>query len=339
MRAKRILAVVEARNREFYRDKAGLGWNVVMPLIMIFGFAFLFSGGPEERFKVGVLGGPDAGGAPSPFLSTRHVRFVPIADPEAGIDKVRYHQLDLLLDPRGAPRYWVNDESASGYLAERLLREAYSGGGEVPLRASVSGRQVRYVDWVLPGVLALNMTFSSLWGVGWVIVRYRKNGVLRRLRATPLTALEFLVAQIASRFLVVLAVTVVVFVGANLLLDFPMRGSYGALALIFAAGSLCMISLGLLVASRLRSEELADGLLNLVSWPMMILSGVWFSMEGTHPAAQLASQVFPLTHLVDGARRIMLEGAGIAEVAPDILLLTGIAALLLGVSARLFRWQ
>jgi ABC-type multidrug transport system permease subunit len=181
--------------------------------------------------------------------------------------------------------------------------------------------------------------FSSLWGVGWVIVRYRKNGVLRRLRATPLTAAEFLVAQILSRLLVVSSVTLLVFFGTNLLLDFPMRGSYLALALVFLSGAISLVSLGLTVSARVRSEELADGLLNLMSWPMMILSGVWFSLEGTNIWAQRIAEILPLTHMVDAARRVMLDGAGVADVATEIILLTATGVILLGLSAKAFRWQ
>jgi ABC-2 type transport system permease protein len=340
MKRQRILAVIRARNREFYRDKAGLGWNLVMPLLMILGFAFLFSGGPRELFKAGVLGErlPDV--AVSPFLGTPQVRFVPIRALSLGIEKVRHHRLDLLLDPtHDPPRYWVNEQSANGQVLERLLHASYGPRTDTPRRQTVSGREIRYVDWVVPGILALNMMFSSLWGVGWVIVRYRKNGVLRRLRATPLSAFEFLTAQVLSRLLVVATATALVFVATNWLLEFPMRGSYPALILLFLAGSVCMISLGLLVASRLRSEELADGLLNLISWPMMIGSGVWFSMEGTHPLAQAFSRLLPLTHLVEGARNIMLDGAGLAETVPAILLLSGSGLVLLLVASRIFRWQ
>jgi len=336
MNPQRIRALIRARNREFYRDKAGLSWNLVMPFVMILGFAFIFSGDDETAFKVGVLGSPSH--EQSPFLTTRHIRFVPIDDLSAGIDKVRYHRLDLLYDPADPPRYWVNQQSPNGYLVERLLRSAYRDDNPVQ-REVVSGRQIRYVDWVLPGVLAMNMMFSSLWGVGWVIVRYRTNGVLRRLRATPLSAGEFLVAQVLSRLLVVSGATVLVYLGANLLLDFPMRGSYLALALLFLAGSVCMISLGLLVAARLRSEEMADGLLNLISWPMLLGSGVWFSMEGTHPLAQWGSQLLPLTHLVDGARAIMLDGEGLLGVLPQIGILLAIGLTLLIVATRAFRWQ
>jgi ABC-type multidrug transport system permease subunit len=338
MNLRRILAVVVARNREFYRDKAGLGWNLVMPLVIVLGFAFIFSNPNEDLYKVGILGMPPASEQPA-FLARRHIRFVPQDNEADAIEKVRRHRVDLLLDLRDSPRYWVNDLSPRGYIAERLLLESY---GDAPVgltRETVSGRALRYVDWVLPGVLAMNVMFSSLWGVGWVIVRYRKNGVLRRLRATPLTASEFLLAQIISRLLVVSSVTLSVFIAADILLDFPMRGSYLALGLIFLAGAIALLSIGLTVSARVRSEELADGLLNLISWPMMILSGVWFSLEGTNVWAQRIAEFLPLTHMVDAARRVMLDGAGLADVATEIGILLAIGVVLLGLAASSFRWQ
>jgi ABC-2 type transport system permease protein len=336
----RILAILNARNREFYRDRAGLGWNIAMPILIVLGFAFIFGQGTEDQFKVGVLTpGGSIAEAHSPFLAIRHIRFIPVTDLATGIRQVERHQLDLLLDLRGAPRYWVNLKSAQGYLAEQLMKSAYSDADAFPERETVSGRALRYVDWVLPGVLALNIMFSSLWGVGWVIVRYRKNGVLRRLRATPLSAFEFLTAQVLSRLAVVLVASVSVFAGADLLLDFVMRGSYLALFLVYMAGALCLISIGLIIASRLRSEELADGVLNLIAWPMTLLSGIWFSMEGTSPAARFVSAFLPLTHMVEAARQVMIDGAGVIEVLPQIVLLTAMGLGLLLIAARLFRWE
>jgi ABC-type multidrug transport system permease subunit len=332
----RILAVLRARLREFYRDRASLMWNLAMPLFIVFAFAFLFSGEPEDLLKIGVLGSDHAN---SPFLSTDFVQFIPLQDRETAVTKVQRHQLDMLLDFVGEPRYWVNVYSAKGYVAERLLRDAYGTLGPMPVRQTVEGRDVRYVDWVMPGVLAMNMMFSCLWGVGWVVVRYRKNGVLRRLQATPLTAFEFLTAQVAARLVIISAVTLLVYVGADLVVDFTMRGSHGTLAIVLFAGAACLTSMGLIVATRLRTEELADGLLNLVSWPMLLLSGVWFSMEGTNPAAQALSQLLPLTHVVAAARRIMIDGAGLIEVLPEIGILTALTLILLGLSAWLFRWS
>jgi ABC-type multidrug transport system permease subunit len=335
---QRILAILIARNREFYRDRAGLGWNIVMPLLMVLGFAFIFGGEPQPQFKVGLLGAA-LGHEASPMLEIDHIDFVPLDDEASAVIKVQRHQLDLLLDLRDSPGYWVNGHSPKGELAERLLLGAYAARGDPPQRRTVEGEALRYVDWVLPGILAMNLMFSSLWGVGWVIVRYRKNGVLRRLQATPLSALEFLTAQVLSRLAVVLAASVAVYLGADLLLDFVMRGSLLTLLLVYLVGALCLISLGLIVAARLRTEELADGILNLMTWPMLLLSGVWFSLEGTSPAAQAIAQVFPLTHLVDAARRVMIDGAGVMDVLPQLGLLAGIAVLLLGLAARLFRWD
>jgi ABC-type multidrug transport system permease subunit len=336
---RRILAIFAARNREFYRDRAGLGWNIAMPAILVLGFAFIFSGEPQAPFKVGVLGEGLAQKS-SPFLEIGHIDFIELDDPASAIRKVERHQLDLLLDLRGDPGYWVNLHSGSGYLVERLLLGAYASPGKrLPQRRTVEGEELRYVDWVFPGILAMNLMFSSLWGVGWVIVRYRKNGVLRRLQATPLSAFEFLAAQVLSRLLVVTSAAIVVYIGADLLLDFVMRGSHLTLLVVFLAGAMCFISLGLIIAARLRTEELADGILNLMSWPMMLLSGVWFSMDGASPAAQGLSQLMPLTHLVDAARRVMIDGANLTEVLPQLALLTGVAFVLLGIAARLFRWS
>ena len=347
---RRILAVLVARNREFYRDRAGLGWNIFMPILMVLGFAFIFSGEPEDQLKVAVATADGALPAErTGLLALRYVQFIPLKEAEPAVPKVDRHQLDLLVDMRqDPPAYWVNTESPRGYMAERLLLGAESGAGQgggpddgaaAPVRRTVSGAAVRYADWVLPGILAMNLMFSSLWGVGWVIVRYRKNGVLRRLKATPLSPFEFLSAQVLSRLLVVLSSNITVYLGAALLLDFPMRGSYAALALVYGTGALCLISLGLIVSSRLRTDELADGILNLISWPMLLLSGVWFSMEGTSPAAQFLSRLSPLTHLVDAARRIMIDGAGVAAVLPEVLLLGGLALGFLTLAAWLFRWE
>lgn len=335
---RRIHAVLRARLREFYRDKASLMWNLAMPFLIILAFAFIFSGEPDDLLKVGVVGS-QVDPQTSPFLDTRYISFIPVTDLDAGILKVQRHQLDMLLDLRDPPRYWVNKFSANGYLAEKLLQQAYATPGPTPSRQVVSGKGISYADWLIPGVLSMNMMFSCLWGVGWVVVRYRKNGVLRRLQATPLTPFEFLSAQVIARLLIITVVTLTVYIGADLFVDFTMRGSYLALFLVFFSGGACLISMGLIIASRLKTEEVADGLLNLVSWPMLILSGVWFSMEGTNPIAQALSQVFPLTHMVNAARRIMIDGAGVSGVAFELTLLSGLTLALLLVSARLFRWS
>lgn len=333
---RRILAVLIARNREFLRDRSSLGWNIVFPVFIVAGFAFAFSGKPMDLYKVGVYApAAENGAVKDGFLDLRYVKYVPVADLDLAVTKVERHQLDMLFD-LAQQRYWVNDTSPRGYILEKVVHGTSASEFK---RQAVTGREIRYVDWLLPGVLAMNMMFSSLFGVGYVIVRYRKNGVLKRLQATPLSAFEFLSAQVLSRLWLILAVTAFVFVATNLFIDFTVQGSYIDLIIVFAMGAFSMICLGLVVAARLASEELAGGLLNLITWPMMFLSGVWFSLEGANPLIQKLALLLPLTHVINAARSIMLDGAGLAAVSSELLILAAMSMGLLAIGALSFRWE
>ena len=336
MKIKRLVAVFVARNKEFLRDRSALAWNILFPVLIVAGFAFAFSGNTSDQFKVALY--QDAGqqqAAGGGFLKTKYVQFLPTDDLQKTITKVERHQVDMLID-RNGKRYWINTSSPKGYVLERIL---WSSDGDTFTRAAVSGDEIRYVDWLLPGILGMNMMFSALFGVGYVLVRYRKNGVLKRLKATPLSAVEFLAAQIGSRLIVIMSIVVIVYFGTDLFVSFAMYGSYINLFLIFALGAISLISLGLLIASRTASEEFAGGILNLVSWPMMFLSGVWFSLEGVHPWVQKLALMFPLTHVTNAARSIMIDGASLAQLSTEITTLLAMSAVFLLAGALSFKWE
>jgi ABC-type multidrug transport system permease subunit len=172
-----------------------------------------------------------------------------------------------------------------------------------------------------------------------VIVRYRKNGVLKRLQATPVSPLAFLGAQVLSRLIIMLAVSIMVYVAANLFLDFVMLGSYLNLLLVALMGNLCLLALGLTVASRIASEEAANGLLNVMTFPMLLLSEVWFSLDGAPSWMVAISQCLPLTHMVQAARLIMLDGEGLPAIAPHLLTLGAMTGIFLALSVWLFKWR
>jgi ABC-2 type transport system permease protein len=289
---------------EFVRDRGTLTWNVAFPVLLVFGFAFAFGGGGDDVFSVGYLGERPED---LEFFSLEHVEFVQYTDRAEALEKVRYHQIDLVVDVPGNA-FYVNESSTNGYLVRRLLESMH---GERFAQQTVAGRPIRYVDWFVPGLIGMNMMFSGVFGVGFVLVRYRKNGVLKRLKATPVSAFEFVSAQVASRFMIVVITSVVVFTATNLVLNFMMLGSYLLLLAITMLAVFCMISLGLIFATRIKSEELASGLMNVVTLPMILISGVFFSLEGSPPIVRTISRVFPLTHFIDAARAIMLEGAGL----------------------------
>jgi ABC-2 type transport system permease protein len=183
------------------------------------------------------------------------------------------------------------------------------------------------------------MMFGCLWGVGYVIVRYRANGVLRRFRATPVSAFTFLSAQVVSRLLITLAITSLIFFPSWWLLGFRVEGSLADLLVVTLFGALAMIAMGLVTATRTSSIEVAGGVLNFLTWPMMLLSGVWFSLEGADPLLRNIANLLPLTHFVDSARAIMIDGASLAALWPHLLALAAMTVVFMGISAALFRWE
>ena len=136
-----------------------------------------------------------------------------------------------------------------------------------------------------------------------------------------------------------MAITTIVLLGSRLIVDYTMYGSYLLLLFVYLLGSVCMISMGLIVAARIRSEELAGGLLNLATWPMMVMSGVWFSLEGAHPLIQKAAQFLPLTHIVDASRAVMTEGAGFMDISWNLLVLSIMTLVFVLIGAKIFRWD
>ena len=336
---RRIYAIFVSRNREFFRDRSSLAWNLLLPVGLVFGLSFAFDGQRDE-FTVGVLQAEAEIDATShPFLETRYIRFVPYDDIDEALRKVERHQLDLLIDTGPPTRYWINPTAPKGYFIEFALLQTSSPAPNSVIKEQIEGDPVRYADWILPGILGMNMMFSCMFGVGYVVVRYRKNGFLKRLRATPLTSFEFITAQVASRMVLIMIITAFVYTGTHLLLNTRMEGSDFTLFLVGLVGAISMVSLGLIVSARVTSEELAGGLLNLINWPMMMLSGVWFSLEGTGETLRSISRIFPLTHVLESARAVMLDGATLPDVAPSLAALVIMSAVFLAIGAAIFRWE
>jgi len=336
---RRIYAIFVSRNREFVRDRSSLAWNLLLPVGLVFGLSFAFDGQRDE-FTVGVLQAEaEIDTTSHPFLETRYIRFVPYDDIDEALRKVERHQLDLLIETGPPTRYWINPTAPKGYFIEFALLQTSAPAPNSVIKEQIEGDPVRYADWILPGILGMNMMFSCMFGVGYVVVRYRKNGFLKRLRATPLTSFEFITAQVASRMVLIMMITAFVYAGTHLLLDTRMEGSYFTLFLVGLVGAISMVSLGLIVSARVTSEELAGGLLNLINWPMMMLSGVWFSLEGTGETMRSISRIFPLTHVLESARAVMLDGATLPDVAPSLAALVIMSAAFLAIGAAIFRWE
>ncbi|MDH3884870.1 MAG: ABC transporter permease [Desulfobacterales bacterium] len=348
MSFKRLWAIFKARNYEFFRDHSAFGWNFLFPFLLVAGFGIIFGGKSYTEYKIGIFPSETKQvsvaelNIPQRFKDMQYLKFIGFPNAVDGLEKLRHHRIDFLLKTGNGPhQYWVSDASPKGYVVEQMFKASL-----VPVESKlnaekreIQGSAVRYIDWLFPGILAMNMMFSALWGVGYVVVRYRKNGVLKRLKATPLNAFEYLTAQAISRIFLLMFTLVIVWTGCDLIFSFRVQGSYLDLFIIFFLGSLSLTSLGLVLASRGTSEEFTTGILNFISWPMMFLSEVWFSLEGAPQWVKSSAKIFPLTHMLTAARKVMHDGAGLIEVGPEIIVLTLMTLGFLTLGASLFSWN
>lgn len=330
-----------ARNMEFYRDRSALGWSFLFPFLIVAGFSLIFSDQDQNLYKAGIVERPGEAlteDLRDLFSKMKYIDMISLAEAETGIEKLKHHKIDILIQPSDG-RYWINDSSPRGYVVEKILISASVGKDSGFSKQFVTGDQITYSEWLFPGILGMNMMFSALFGVGYTVVRYRKNGLLKRLSVTPVRAFEYLTAQVFSRFFIMLVTTSIVYISCMYFYNFECRGSVFALLAVFSAGAFSMISIGLFVAARISSEELAGGLLNLISWPMMFLSGVWFSLEGTASWVRMASKTLPLTHLIEGARKVMNDGAGFYEIRYQLMVLIIMSAVFIITGSAMFQWK
>ncbi len=331
---KRILALLKARNLEFIRDKGALSWNFLFPVLIIIGISFAFNG-DRPLFQIGYFG--DELTLKSEFSDIHQwpdIQLIKVDDFDKALLKLEQHQYHLLLNLSDKPSYWVNHLSTQGRFLDSLL-----DGKTSLVRNELSVKKLRYVDWLLPGILAINMMYGALYGVGYVIVRYRKNGYLKRLQATPLTSFEFLTAQLLSRLIISQLVVSLLFAGCSFVLNLGFHANLWLLFLLSVFGAFALSSLGLVLCSRVMSEELSRGLLEVAAWPMLLLSQAWFSMDQAHPILQAISKLLPLTYIIDGWRDVLYYGATFSDIKDNLIYLAmiGFACLLIG--SKLFKWH
>ncbi|HXI21034.1 MAG TPA: ABC transporter permease, partial [Gemmatimonadales bacterium] len=203
----------------------------------------------------------------------------------------------------------------------------------------VRQRGSRYIDFLLPGLLGLNLMGSGIWGTGYAIVDARKKKLLKRLAATPMSRADYLASFLLGQLLLLVLEVGTILVFGVVAFHVPVRGSLWLLTLTCVIGSLAFGALGLLTAARPTTIEGASGLMNLIMLPMWVVSGVFFSAERFPAVMQPFIHALPLTALVDALRGVMLEGSGPGAIAGQL----GVLGLWLGISfaltLRLFRWR
>ena len=338
-----LVELTLARLREFVREPEALFWVIVFPILMAMALGVAFRASGDEPVVVGLVDGPGRAAVEDALAASGAVETRPIAPGGIALALQRA-EVQLVVEPGRPPVYHLDETRAESRLARRVVDDALqrAAGREDAFTARdapIERIGSRYIDWLLPGLLGMNIMSTGLWGLGFSIVQARTRKLLKRLVASPMRRRDYLLAQLLGRlvFLVVEVGALVAF--GWLAFGVPIRGSLVTLAVTCLFGALSFGGVGLLVASRARTVEAVSGLLNLVMLPMWLLSGVFFSASNFPDAMQPVIQALPLTGLNDALRAVMLEGAGVGAIAHE---LAGLAGWGLGsflLALRVFRWR
>jgi ABC-2 type transport system permease protein len=340
-----LVQLTLVRYREFYREPEAVFWVFIFPVLLTAGLGIAFRSRPPERIPVALVAQPGADDALARGLAAADGIRLRTLDDSAAAQALRTGDVALVIRPAdGAVEYRYDPERPDAREARLRVDEAVqaAAGRADPVRTSeetVRERGARYVDFVVPGLLGMNLMGSGIWGLGFAIVDARRKHLLKRLTATPMSRPQFLASFVLSR-LTFLIIEVALLVGfAVVVFGVPIRGSLLVLAGICMLSALAFASLGLLLAARPRTVEGVSGIMNVVMLPMWIFSGVFFSSSRFPDAVQPLIQVLPLTAVIDALRATMLRGAGVSEVLPELAVISAWLVVSFVLAVRLFRWR
>jgi ABC-type polysaccharide/polyol phosphate export permease len=336
-----LVQLTLVRVREFVREPEAVFWALFFPILISAGLGVAFRSQPVEVLKIATS---------SPALAAalgKEPTFDVTETDVAGADRLlRTGEVALIAQdgPNGAVVYRFDDTNPEGRTARMVadLAVQRAAGRVDPVPASddiIREAGSRYIDFLVPGLVGLGIMSNTLWGLGFSIVDSRRRKLTKRLIATPMSRVQYLMSYLIWRLLM-LGVEVGVPVGFGVIaFGVPVRGSLFDLLVISVLASLSFSALAVLIASRAKTIEAVSGLMNLLQVPMWILSGVFFSAQRFPDAAQPFISALPLTALIDALRSHMLQGAGLVDLLPQLGVLTAWLIVSFVLAVRLFRWR
>jgi ABC-2 type transport system permease protein len=340
--------LINVRIREFIREPEAIFWSFVFPILLATGLAVAFRNRPADVVRVGIIG------ATSPAADTVAARLgrasgfavQRLVDDSAARTALRVGRVAVVAVPMadGRVEYRFDDTRPDARLARLAVDDAIQRGAGRADPVGVSERRVRetgsrYIDFLVPGLLGMNIMGGGMWSIGFSIVESRRKRLLKRLIATPMSRAQYLASYVLTRLVFLLGEALILIGIAALAFDVPIRGSLLQLGVIALAASLAFSGLGLLVSSRVRTIEAVSGLMNFAMLPMWVLSGIFFSSSNFPAAFQPFIQALPLTAVNDALRANMLQGLGWQTVLPELGIITAWLVVSFVLALKLFRWR
>ena len=339
-----FLELVRSRIVEFCREPEALFWVYGFPLLMVLSLGIAFRQQPLQQLRVDVGGGPQAAADAGILTAADTGLRVGVTPRSAALERLRTGRCDLVLDRSDdSLRFHFDPSRPESVLARDRARDALErAAGRRDLLAASDVTETapggRYIDFLVPGLMALSLMGGGLWGVGFAVVEMRIRKLLKRFLATPLRRWQFLLGVMVSRMLFVIPEMILLLAFARAAFDVRIFGSPWAVAFLLALGAASFAGIGLVVASRAKTLEAVSGALNLLMLPMWLGSGVFFSRERYPEWMQPALRFLPLTPLVDALRGVMLEGRTLAGCSEEIGIVAAWGLVSFALALRIFRW-
>ena len=338
-----LVELTLARFREFLREPEAVFWVFAFPVIMTCALGIAFRSRGTEPVIVGVVS--QDGDAPIRRALEHQGGFTVRSLAPDDVDRaIRDGRAPVVVVPGTPPTYRFDEARAESQVARlavdaALQRAAGRTDAFTPAEQPIDQVGSRYIDWLVPGLLGMNIMSTGLWGVGFAIVQARTRKLLKRLAATPMSRAEYLASHVLSRLLWLALETAVIVGFARVAFDVGVRGGLVSLTALALAGALSFGGLGLLIASRVRTIEGVSGIMNLVMMPMWVLSGVFFASSNFPDVMQPFIRVLPLTALIDALRGVINEGLPLRALWSELAILAAWGAIPFALALRLFRWQ
>ncbi len=342
-----ILTIAIARLREFIRRPEAVFWVYLFPVLMVVVLGIAFRNQPVESFEVDVVQGSASDEILQKLAGKPEIKARLATDSESR-DRLRTGKTTLMIAARDGllenVEYTFDPARPGSLMARNLVDnqlQAASGRQDVIQSRDVEFNEPggRYVDFLVPGLLAMGLMGGGLWGVGFAIVDMRIRKLLKRLMATPMKRSHFLLGMMTSRLVFMIPQIVLLLVFSYWIFGVKIYGNWFAIILVIMLGAIEFAAIGLLVASRAQTLETASGLMNFVMLPMWTLSGIFFSYERFPSIFQPVIKCLPLTPVIDALRALMLDGKSIFTQIPELIVITLWCIVPFGVALVIFRWN
>ena len=339
-----IIELTSVRTKEFLRETEAVFWVFGFPLILALALGFAFRDKPPDRVPVAIVDGPAVQQQLAALRKSPALIPSVMKDSDAR-DALRHGKVSLVIENAGnGVIYRYDPTRPEARVARRdaddTLQRARGRRDVVPGREEYVREQgARYIDFLLPGLLGMNLMGTGMWGMGFTIANARMKKLLKRLVATPMRKSDYLLAQFLSRLAFLIVETTVLVAFGWIVFGVRVNGSILLLMLTCIIGGYAFSGIGLLTVSRAKTLEAVSGLMNLIMVPMWICSGIFFSYERFPDSVKPVIRALPLTLLNDTLRAVINDAAGFGEIVPRLLGLCawGVASFLIGL--KIFRWQ